>query len=413
MAETNNFDPNDTPPVPEENNPAELVSTNGGLEGGETDLNSALRESLQFQNEQRAEAQKARVEAAQTKLQPKASDNSKKDLADQAKSKAIQTEDRAVKQVAKETAQAAKQVAKQAARATGAVIKKMAAGLIANPYILGALGILLLIIIVIVIVFSMFGFSRETGKGPAIYPNSTAQFQQATLLSALSGNKISNNKITKDVIDDEKSRYGRIKANAEKYSPDLIDSVAKKITEFTPLLDSLLATGDRAQREKIRDETEKSMFEFEKTLPFGKWIVEIAKTHVGEPTQDFCRITGASGKLACASFSSSTLWEAGVPNAIVSNTTALWSNKSLRTVIDRADTASNSRINENVMKPGDVVWFGNGNKAQSRYAGALFDHVGIYIGDGQIIDSSSTTQKIMKRKLTTHAFNGAKRYGSD
>jgi hypothetical protein len=155
------------------------------------------------------------------------------------------------------------------------------------------------------------------------------------------------------------------------------------------------------------------MLEFEGTLPFGKWIAANANAYVGKETGEFCTITGASARLACASFTSTTLAESGVPNAIVGNTTALWHNKALRLVIDRAPEASNSRINESIMQPGDIVWFGNGSRAKNRYAGALFDHVGIYIGDGMIVDTSSSKGMVMKRPLTTHQFNGAKRYGAD
>jgi uncharacterized integral membrane protein len=330
------------------------------------------------------------------------------------KEQAVKAGERSARAAARAAGEATKKAAKQAGKAIGQAIKKLVTQLLAkNPYVWLAVGIILLVIIIILIVVALASFSSNSGKGPARYPTSVSQQEQATLLSALSGDKIANDKTVKEVVEDEKDRYQRIKGNAQKHSADKVAAIDAKIVEFTPILDSLLKTSNKVERIKIRDDLQKKMLEFEGTLPFGTWIVANAKTHVGEPTGNFCRITGAPDKLACASFSSTTLWESGVPNAIVGTTTALWNNKVLRLVIDRAETASNERINEGVMRPGDIVWFGNGSRAQRRYAGALFDHVGIYIGNGKIIDSSSQTTTIKERPLTTHKFNGAKRYGAD
>lgn len=324
---------------------------------------------------------------------------------------AVKAGERSARAAARAAGEATKKAAKQAGKAIGQAIKKLVTQLLAkNPYVWLAVGIILLVIIIVLIIVALFSFSGDTGKGPARYPTSVSQQEQATLLAALSGDKIANDKTVKKVVEDEKKRYQNIRSNAQKHSADKVAAIDAKIVEFTPILDSLLKTSNKVERMKIRDDLQKKMLEFEGTLPFGTWIVANAKTHVGEPTGEFCRITKVSDNLACASFTSTTLAESGVPNAIVGNTTALWNNKALRLVIDRAPVASNSRINESVMKPGDIVWFGH---YTDRYPGALFSHVGIYIGNGKIIDSSSQTRTIKERPLTTHKFNGAKRYGAD
>ncbi len=317
----------------------------------------------------------------------------------------------AVKQRAK---QAAKDAAKRAAKAAGQALKKVVLQIATkNPIALAIIGIILVILIIVVILFVLFGLSgKDSGGGLPVYPSTQTQQEQATLLAALSGDAIANNKTVAEVIKDEKDRYGRIKANAQKYSNGDVAAIDQKIAEFTPLLDSLLSVADKAGKRAIQKDLMAKMLAFEGTLPFGQWITEIALTRVKDPNANFCKITGAGANVACASFTSTTLWDAGVPNAIVGTTTALWSNKSLRIVIDRAPTASNSRINESVMRAGDVVWFGHGDEGRKRYAGALFDHVGIYIGKGEIVDSSGDLV-IKRRPLTTHSFNGAKRYGKD
>lgn len=347
-----------------------------------------------------------RIKNSQKKLKGDVGGSPTAQATEQVGKKAVQSvEKQAVKKVA---ATAGRQVASKAATSVAvAAAPEIGAG------ILVAVGVGLVVIIILVIIFAIFGIGGSgSGGGLPQYPSTATQREQATLLAALSGDSVANNKTVAEVIRKEKERYDRIKTNAQKYSPSEVAAIDQKITEFTPMLDSILSVPDKVGRKKIKDDLQAKMVAFEQTLPFGLWIAEIAKTRVGDRNSEFCTITDAPANLACASFSSTTLWDAGVPNAIVGTTTALWNNKSLRLVIDRAATASNDRIDESVMRPGDVVWFGHGAQGKKRYAGALFDHVGIYIGNGQIVDSSSKLV-IQQRKLTTHRFNGAKRYGKD
>jgi len=312
-----------------------------------------------------------------------------------------------------QAAKAAGRAAAQAGRMMAQLAARAATALASSPVGWIIIGIILLVIIILGIVFAIWGLSGQSGGGLAITPTTASQVQQATLLSALSGDRLAKNEIVLETVTDEKERYQRIQRNADQYSAAHSAVIKQKAAEFTVRLDEMTKEQDLKKKAALVRAIEQDMLAFERTLPFGVWITALAKSHEGEPTGNFCRITKVSERLACASFTSTTLWEAGVPNTIVPTTTELWKNRALRLVIDRAELASDSRINESLMRPGDIVWFGSGERARTRYSGALFDHVGIYIGQGQIIDSSSTQTRIVQRPLTSHRFNGAKRYGTD
>jgi len=302
------------------------------------------------------------------------------------------------------------------AKASQVIVK----GILTNPYVLAALGIILLIFIIIMVIFSLNAGGGNSGAGPASYPSTDAQREQATLLSALSGNKIANDQTVKSVIDDEKERYARIKANAQKYSPGQVGSIDQKIAELNPLLDSLLATKNKEERIKIRDDIQEKMLAFEGTLPFGDWIAKLAISEVGKDVGEFCRVTGAGRGVGCASFTSIILYDAGVPNAIVPTTMAVWNSQALRTVVERPAKRSAQlwEQQKSSLKPGDVIWWGDGTCSSVRYNGKLFDHVGFYVGNGEAVDTSSSSETVKKRPAAKRDsncryFNGAKRYGSN
>lgn len=313
-----------------------------------------------------------------------------------------------VKQLAKKAGQA---IARAAVTAGEAILAFF------GPELLIGLGVLLVIVIAISALASLSSFGGLTGKGPGIYPNNPSQASQATLLAALGGDSISKNKLVQEIIGDEKDRYARMVKNAGNYTPELKSAVEAKAAEFEPRLDSILAEPTSEKRLEIKTALEQEMLAFEGTLPIGNWIAKIAEGHVGTDSNNFCLITRVRNRYACASVASTILWEAGVPNSIVGTTTALWNNPAFRLVIDRSNTPTADRLHQNQLQPGDVVWFGNGAAAQKRYAGALFNHVGIYVGDGQIVDNSSKAEEVLKRAITVHSgnntFNGAKRYGAD
>lgn len=135
----------------------------------------------------------------------------------------------------------------------------------------------------------------------------------------------------------------------------------------------------------------------------GQKIVEIAKQYVGSTTQINPR-TGenifncSAATRSCASFVSFVLNRAGVTSEFQGTTTGVWSKAGGSVIIDRGQP-----FDVNKLQPGDVVWFGLGSSA--RYSNALFNHVGIYIGNGQIIDTSSSQRKVVQRPITVHTGN--------
>lgn len=387
---------------------------------GKLDEQDSQAKQIEELNRQRAVATGEQIGAKQQAIKKGSYFGSNQTAAAQTNERASVVSERSFRQQTRAVGQVTKKAAENAAKAAGRTAKKLATNLIAkNPYVWGVFGVLLLVVVIIVIVFALFSLGGQGGKGYPQYASTAAEQEQITLLSALSGDKIANNTITKEVVDDEKSRYQRIKQNAAKYSSSLTGQVETKVKEFSPLLDSLVATQAKAERIKIRDDLQKKMSTFEQTLPFGSWISAIALAHQGEGSLNFCKITGAGAKVACASFVSTVLWEAGVPNAIVGTTTEVWNNKALRIAVNRpaAKSADTWTQGKSSLKPGDVIWWGDGSCSKVKYSGKLFDHIGIYVGDDQAVDNSSTKEKILKRSGASRSncllFNGAKRYGSE
>lgn len=338
--------------------------------------------------------------------------------ADSAKKQAVKAGERSARAAAKAAGEATKKAAKQAAKAIGQAIKKVVTQLLAkNPYVWLAVGIILLVLIIVLVIVALFSLGGGTGNGPAQYPSNVAQQEQATLLAALSGDKIANDKTVKEVIQDEKDRYQRMKSISSKYSANLTAGIEAKITEFEPLLDSLLRTSNRVERRKISDDLQKKMLEFEGTLPFGTWISQIAIGHQNQGSLNFCKITGAGANVACASFVSTVLWEAAVPNPIQAAVDSVWKQPTTRVVVDRPAVKSGGYYSQNKSKlrPGDLIFWGDGKCSPN--GSVLFDHIGIYVGNDEAIDNSSSAEKILKRGAASRdscrVFNAAKRYGAD
>jgi len=322
------------------------------------------------------------------------------------------------KEVAKEEAKkAAKQYAKQIARQAGAAIKKAAVQLISkNPYFWAIVGgIILLIGIIVAVIFIIHALTGGGGKGPAQYPTTALQQQQATFLLAISDDEIAKDTIVKDVIDSELERYDRIITNTKEQSSNLTASAQAKKEEFAKKLDSILLEQDVKRRKQIRDDIRDQMTAFENTLPFGKWITKLATDRVGENNTSFCLITKAAANVACASFTSTVLYLAGVPNAVVPSVDQVWRNSATQIVAPRPAGKSSNYYKDNLgkLRPGDIIFWGDG--ACSPKGSVLFDHVGFYVGNGQAVDTSSSEKIVKKRQAdrrdSCRVFNGAKRYG--
>lgn len=224
---------------------------------------------LQEAERQKVDREKARVEAAKTKLLGKASTPSQNSLG-QAKERAAQAEKRSVRQATKAAGQAAKKAAAQAAKAVGAVAKKAALALVANPYFWVIVGILVLLIIIIVVVISLFGFSRGTGKAPAQYPTTATQYYAATQLEALSGDKLANNKLLTQAINSSKERLQKIKS----ILPQAFSNDQAKISAASTELDAIMADMDKVltlpaveQRKKAIQDVSARLKAFNKNYP--------------------------------------------------------------------------------------------------------------------------------------------------
>lgn len=370
-------------------------------------------ESISPDTRQHISDEVSRVKSGQQRL-AKTAPTKKDEMIDKtregAKGQVRQEVRQATGKVAKQAAKAAARAAMAAARAAGALISSGPVGWI-------ILAILIVVILVFIII-AIPSFSGIFGGGPGSYPTTQVQKDQATLLAALGGDRISKNEVVLEVVKDEKERYGRILANAQKYNPNLTASITAKQAEFSKLLDSMMAEVNLDRKKTAVNDIQAKMVLFENTLPFGKWIFSIASASVDQPSGNFCRVTKVADTLACASFVSTVLSDAGVPNSVVATTEAVWDIAGLRTVVDRPATKSDSLFDKSkgLLRPGDIIWWGDGDCSSVKRATKIFDHVGFYAGEGMSIDNSSEKEKVAKRKVTGRdcwAFNGAKRYGSD
>lgn len=320
----------------------------------------------------------------------------------------------AAKNIAKEEA---KQYAKRLAAQAGAAIKKWALEAVAaiGWPIWAIIGGVLIVVIIVVVIFVLFSFDGQGGKGPGEFPETALQQQQSNFLLAISGDKIAQDTAIKEVIDSELARYDRIKTNADTHSPELSAGIAAKKTELDSKLMAILVEQAVERRKILRDELQTGMNAFEATLPFGSWIVALAEERVGQPNLQFCSITDAAAKVACASFTSTVMYLSGVPNPIEAGVDGIWRRPFYQTIADRPAVKSTDYYQQNVSKlrPGDIIFWGDG--ACSPEGSVLFDHVGFYIGNDEAIDTSSSEEKVLKRPAASRddcrVFNGAKRYG--
>ncbi len=395
-------------------------------DGQTIDARPQINERLEQQKRAKAQSEVEKVKSGEQKLKKATSTPTagKSKFGEAAAGAALSgggdkedRKERAKEALKEEAKQQAKQYAKQIARQAGATIKKAAVEAIAatSEFWVPALVIILIIIAIVAIIFVLFSFDGDGGKGPAQYPETALQRQHSNFLLAISGDKIASDVAVKEVIDSELERYDRIKTNADRFNPDLSTTIAAKKIELDGKLMGLLIEKSVDRRKVLRDQFQGEMRAFEATLPFGSWIAALAEERVGQPNLQFCSITGATAKVACASFTSTIMYLAGVPNAIVGNTTEVWNNSALKVVIDRSPAPTAGQYDPAKLQPGDIIWWGNGSCSSVKYSGKLFDHVGFYVGNGMAIDTSSSRETVEKRSAprrdSCRLFNGAKRYG--
>jgi len=278
-------------------------------------------------------------------------------------------------------------------------------------WVVGIAGALILILAV---VFGLLG-----GRGAPKYPTTPGEIGQTAIASALSGSPIYDSNVTQASADFDKKRYAIVQKNVDSDSSVSGRSaeVKVKIKEILDLEDQAVALHGDAKKTMVTLINSKTAG-LDNSLPFGNWIARYALSQVNQPSQEYCQITHAASSIACASFVTTALENAGakIPiNAAVDN---VWRMKALRTIVDRPASRSEGyySANKSHLQPGDIIFWGDGSCSAG--GSVLFDHIGFYVGGDQAVDNSSSAHAIKKRQAakrdnTCRFFNGAKRYGAN
>ncbi|MEK7202012.1 MAG: CHAP domain-containing protein [Patescibacteria group bacterium] len=261
------------------------------------------------------------------------------------------------------------------------------------------------------------------GKGSPQYPTTQAQTDQTTLVASIGGDFVlSGRKVTEKVLATEKERYDFVLKNVGATKPERVAEVRLKVKEILLTIESGINLSGEAKKKQLGEAISKIQA-LDSTLPFGEWIAKEAKDQVGQASGNFCTITKAGGRVACASFVSTVLQNAGIPNPIEAGVDGIWRRPFYKIVVSRPDIKSAGYYNQNKSKlqVGDIIFWGDGSC--SKGGSVLFDHIGFYIGGDEAIDNSSGGKdgtpppQIRRRGAASRSscivFNGAKRYGSD
>lgn len=128
-------------------------------------------------------------------------------------------------------------------------------------------------------------------------------------------------------------------------------------------------------------------------------VVRLALSAVGDPTSKYY---SSNPRRACAAFVSTILKQAGALNKIIYTAQDLWDTTDGQIIIPK-----DGNLDLSVLQPGDIIYFKN-----TYDNGRDFSHVGIYIGNDHVINTSSDQQKVSNDFLTRDwrkYFAGAKR----
>lgn len=262
------------------------------------------------------------------------------------------------------------------------------------------------------------------------YPSTQAQQNQTIIAAATAGDfVVSGKKIGQKTLEAEEARYKTVLSNLKQNNPTNLNvaTVEVKINEILTLLKQ--GVGLSGQAKKNMTASIKTKVEaLDATLPFGEWIAKAAEGQAGKPSGNFCR-RGVPGSLGCASFVTSVLYSAGVPQPYKPDVDSVWRMSFYRVIVDRPQTKSAAYYDQNKsnLRRGDIIFWGDGNcsKGGSKY----FDHIGFYLGNGLSIDNSSGNTKkgipphVRNKPIlaadrdyggkSCRVFNGAKRYGAN
>jgi hypothetical protein len=269
--------------------------------------------------------------------------------------------------------------------------------------------------------FALLGLKTTT-----LTPTTAAQQQQANTAAYISGDFISNGKVTKSSVDQEKARYKRV---IDHLSPDKVAVTQTAINGIEELMDQAINTSGQARANLIKQINEQ-VRALDATLPYGEWVAQEAEKYVGpnKIPSNFCRITGNNDpNMGCASVVSVILYDAGVPQPLTKSQQVIWHNSRLAQIVAPAPNHQKDWTlysqNKDRLKRGDVVWWGNGVRTDPDtglpIVIGLQSHVGIYIGNNKAINNSSTlaekageaVPRITDLDRKDLPFNGAKRYG--
>jgi cell wall-associated NlpC family hydrolase len=142
-------------------------------------------------------------------------------------------------------------------------------------------------------------------------------------------------------------------------SPNISSAAKNYISKATRLSPSTNASSGTSESVQPTETTNSN----QESTPTGNRIVDAAKSYMGTPY-----VWGGSDKshggMDCSGFVYASLRDAGYDVGRMD----AQSYRSLGKVVDKSD-----------MQPGDLIFYGNGNYAS---------HIGIYVGNGQVIHSS-------------------------
>lgn len=262
-------------------------------------------------------------------------------------------------------------------------------------------------------------FGLLGGKGVGQYPATARQETQAQSVAYISGDFISGNQITQKIVESEKKRYAIVNKNV---AGTTRAAEVKKASDEIILLMGLAVSLNGEPKTKMIKDINSKVRALDSTLPYGEWIAEEAEKHIGKVT-NFCEITGNdSPNLGCASVVSVIMNRAGAPQRLETGQFAIWRNARLMLIVDALPDHKLSRDlytqNKDKFQRGDIIWWGNGIR-KGKVVG-LQSHIGIYIGNGQVVNNSSgksikageAVPVSSRIDRTDTTFNGAKRYGA-